>query len=195
MSPDTRTALNVYQTLLVKWQKTINLVAPDTLADAATRHFDDSLQLLPLLPETPFILADLGSGAGFPGLVLAIARPDITVHLVESDSRKAAFLSTVSRETGCKNVKVHPERVEQVLDVVQPDVVSARALAPLDKLLGMTRHWWQANPALVLVFPKGAAHAGEVDTARKSYAFDVETIPSRTDKQAAILVIRNVKSL
>lgn len=195
MSPDSKTALNVYQALLAKWQRTINLVAPDTLADAASRHFDDSLQLLPLLPETPFVLADLGSGAGFPGLVLAIARPDATVHLVESDSRKSAFLSTVSRETGCKNVKVHPERVEKVLDVLTPDVVTARALASLDRLLAMTQVWWEANPALVLVFPKGAAYAGEVESARKTYAFDLDVTPSRTDKQAAILVIRNVKSL
>ena len=91
--------LATYKSLLLKWAKVINLVSPATLADVDARHFQDSLQLIPLLPAHTKTLFDLGSGAGFPGLVIALERPDIRVHLFESDTKKCSFLSTVSRET------------------------------------------------------------------------------------------------
>ena len=100
VSRETRALLEQYQALLLKWQEKINLISPATIKDCWNRHFEDSLQLLPLIPNGPQVLYDLGSGAGFPGLVLALTRSDIAVTLVESDAKKCAFLSAVSRETG-----------------------------------------------------------------------------------------------
>ena len=134
--------LATYKSLLLKWAKVINLVSPATLPDVDTRHFQDSLQLIPLLPPHTKTLFDLGSGAGFPGLVIALERPDIAVHLFESDTKKCAFLSTVSRETHIP-VVIHNQRIESVDKIpdVVPDVISARALASLDTLLAMTEIW------------------------------------------------------
>ena len=126
-------ALKHYYGLLLKWQKTINLVSPSTLDDAWNRHFEDSIQVVSYIPENMKILCDIGSGAGFPGLVIAIERPDIQVHLVESDSRKCAFMRTVSRETNLSNVTIHNDRIENVIGDIDADYVSARALASLNK--------------------------------------------------------------
>jgi len=187
--------LNQYLALLNKWQKTINLVSSDTLAEARTRHFDDSLQLVPLIPVEAKVLADIGSGAGFPGLVLAMARPDLEVHLIESDARKAAFLMTVSRETETTNLRVHVKRAEDILPALKPEVITARALAALDKLLAMTQPVWNDNQLITLIFPKGSHYAAEVESARQSYDFDLAVTPSRTDKNAAILRLHSVKTL
>lgn len=102
VSRETEARLRQYQALLLKWQEKINLISPGTMKDSWARHFQDSLQILPLVPDGPARLYDLGSGAGFPGLVLAIARPDLAVTLIESDAKKCAFLQAVSRETGVK---------------------------------------------------------------------------------------------
>ena len=135
--------LMVYAELLEKWQKRINLVGPSTLADLWVRHFANSLQLLQHAgPWRNW--ADLGSGAGFPGMVVALASDDHakTVHLIESDKRKASFLREVSRETRAR-VEIHADRIERVLPVLssenQIDVVSARALAPLETLIAISR--------------------------------------------------------
>jgi 16S rRNA (guanine527-N7)-methyltransferase len=193
VSHETLEKLQTYYSLLRKWQATINLVGQSTLPEAGIRHFSDSLQILLLIPAGAKTLYDLGSGAGFPGLVLAIARPDLSVHLIESDQRKSAFLRSVSRET-LTPVIVHNDRVQNV-DIKEsiPDVVTARALADLKSLLALTRLWWKENPQLVFIFPKGGKADGEIEDARKDFQFDLDAAPSQTDTDARILVIKNVK--
>ncbi len=185
-----------YQELLLKWSKVINLVAPSTLPDAKIRHFIDSTQIIPLIPSDAKILFDIGSGAGFPGMVIAIECPQLSVHLIESDTKKCSFLSTISRETDTP-VIIHNRRIESVdkLDGIKPDVITARALASLSELLSLTQQWWDDYPQLTLIFPKGAKANEEIIEAQKSYRFHVESTPSQTDPLAQILVLRNVEKL
>lgn len=188
--------LNKYHELLLKWSKVINLVAPSTLPDAKMRHFVDSTQIIPLIPADAKTLFDIGSGAGFPGMVLAIECPNLSVHLIESDTKKCSFLATISRETDIP-VIIHNRRIESVdnLNGALPDVITARALASLSELLALTKQWWETNPHLTLIFPKGAKASEELAEARKTYSFQVESIPSQTDKLAQILVLTNVQKI
>ncbi|HAJ90650.1 MAG TPA: 16S rRNA (guanine(527)-N(7))-methyltransferase RsmG [Rhodospirillaceae bacterium] len=190
------TKLLKYAELLTKWSKVINLVAPSTVADAKVRHFEDSIQIIPLIPVDAKILFDIGSGAGFPGMVIAIERPDLSVHLIESDTKKCSFLSTISRETDTP-VLIHNRRIESVdnLNGIKPDVITARALASLGDLLALTEQWWENHPQLTLIFPKGAKADSEIAEAQKLYGFQVESIPSQTDKLAQILILKNVQKL
>lgn len=192
VSRETDSSLRRYHDLLVEWQGMMNLVSRNSLPHAWERHFEDSLQLLPLLPAGPAVLADLGSGAGFPGMVIAIARPDIKVHMVESTGKKCRFLETVSRETDIP-VFVHNERIESVAGTFKADIVTARALANLPALLDYAAPWVKANPAVSLIFMKGAQADAEVSEARKHWAFDLKEIPSRTEENAKILVLTNVR--
>ncbi|MEM1360859.1 MAG: 16S rRNA (guanine(527)-N(7))-methyltransferase RsmG [Pseudomonadota bacterium] len=189
VSRETSEALEHYLQLLKKWSPKINLVAPNTLADAKTRHIEDSLQLLALAPEDAKLWADLGSGGGFPGLAVAIAakqaRPDLIFHLVESDQRKAVFLRTVSRETSTP-VTVHAERIE-VLPPLSADILSARALAPLSKLFGYVHRHRKSDGVALLM--KGGRYAEEVADAERNWAFRAETVPSKTSQDAIVLKI------
>ncbi len=193
VSRETQERLEQYYGLLLKWQERINLISPATVKDAWDRHFVDSVQLLPLIPDTAKTLYDLGSGAGFPGMVLAVARGDIAVTLVESDAKKCAFLQSVSRETGAK-VSVANERIERVAErLAAPDVITARALASLELLLKYCRPWILANPELVLIFPKGEQAAQEMEAARAAdWIFDVAETVSETDRNARILTLSNI---
>lgn len=193
MPPDLDKKLSQYKALLLKWSKTINLVSPATLKDIDRRHIQDSLQLASLLPEGTKTLIDIGSGAGFPGLVLAMIRPEIEVHLVESDQRKCSFMRTVSRETFTP-VVIHNTRAENV-DIKSACVISARALAKLGDLLSMTKIWWECNPEILLVFPKGSNWENEVSAAKECFEFDLQTAPSQTEKDAQILLLQHIKSL
>jgi 16S rRNA (guanine527-N7)-methyltransferase len=187
VAPETEARLRHYHDMLVKWQKTLNLVGPATLPQAWQRHFIDSAQVVPLIPQGAKTLFDLGSGAGFPGLVIAIMRPELDVHLVESDQRKAAFLRNVSRETSCRNVTVHDCRIEALDLPMVPDVVSARALASLAQLCDWCLDWAQKNPDLILLLPKGERAEEEIMAARTQYNFVVETTASITAPEARIL--------
>ncbi|HBH26985.1 MAG TPA: 16S rRNA (guanine(527)-N(7))-methyltransferase RsmG [Rhodospirillaceae bacterium] len=175
-----------YAALLRRWQGVMNLVAPSTLADIEARHFADSAQLAPLIPPGA-VVADLGSGAGFPGMVLALLRPDLTVHLIESDTKKAAFLKSVSRETLCAGAQVHACRVESLYDAITPDVVTARALAPLPKLCVLTEPWVRQNPALIALFMKGKTAREEIRQAETVWRFALDFVPSATATDGAIL--------
>jgi 16S rRNA (guanine527-N7)-methyltransferase len=200
--PSIQEKFSIYAALLRKWQKAVNLVSPKTLDDLETRHLADSAQIADLLPsltptlslkgEGEFTLFDLGSGAGFPGLVLAMLRPDITVHLVESDQKKCEFLRTVSRETHTP-VLIHMCRIESLITESVPDVITARALSSLAELLGYCLPWAEKNPSLVMIFPKGEKADEEIAEARKHYSFDIAKTPSKTDKNATILRISNLK--
>lgn len=184
--------LEGYHALLLKWQKAVNLVSPGTIDQAWERHFADSAQLAAHIPGGFKTIADLGSGAGFPGLVLAILRPDLDAHLVESDQKKAEFLKTVSRETQTP-VTVHAARIGDAANRIEPDLITARALAPLKELLGYARPWAAVNPGLQMVFPKGKNFAEEIKQAQESYVFEADILPSLTDKEGRVLRISGLR--
>ena len=183
--------LAIYADLLVHWQKTINLVAPSTLPDLWTRHIGDSLQVQAAAPGA-LHWVDLGSGGGFPGLVTAIRladSPGATVHLVESDKRKAAFLRTVSRETGAPAI-VHAERIEIFVTAhsAAVDAVSARALAPLPQLLAFAEKFLDSGA--IGIFPKGQTADTELTALGRAHRFVIESVPSRTDRTSRLLIVR-----
>jgi 16S rRNA (guanine527-N7)-methyltransferase len=238
VSRETLDRLAAYEALLRQWQKAVNLVAPGTLVAVWHRHFADSAQLLPLVPWHPQHWLDLGSGAGFPGLVIAILLADTReppavgvpsplrggargggnpndhreeatkppaqpgglprVTLVESDARKAAFLREVARQTGIAatvRVDILSTRAESLptqVNLPLPDVVSARALAPLDRLLGLAAPFL-SPPGAVGVFCKGKEVAKELRAAEKTWQFKAELVPSRTEKEGRIVVIRQLE--
>ena len=154
VSRETISKFEAYLELLEKWQRSINLVANSTLGDAWQRHILDSAQLAKFYPPNAKHILDVGSGAGFPGLVLAIIG-GVEVGLVESDQRKAIFLSTVIRSLGL-SAKVYNERVE-FLSNLGPDVVTARAVAPVPRLLSLIKN--QLSPNTVCLFLKGVSHS------------------------------------
>ncbi len=183
-----------YHKLLLKWQEKINLISPGTIQNAWERHFEDSLQILDYLPDSAATLVDIGTGAGFPGLVLAAAKPELTVHLVESDQKKCAFLKTVSRETDTP-VIIHMGRIENISREtdIYPDVITARALAALPDLLGLTEPWWGGQSNVIAIFLKGAQADDEIDLARKKYDFELQKFTSRTDKDAQVIVLKEIR--
>lgn len=193
-SPEIETKLKAYEALLKKWQPKINLVSNNTLDEAWQRHFEDSIMLADLLPEGKKTLFDLGSGAGFPGLVLAIIRPDLDVHLIESDQKKCSFLRTVSRETD-SDVQIHNSRIESVSREIVPDIITARALAPLDRLFEYCADWIAKNENIVLIFPKGENGNEELAVLEQKWRFDCRTCPSKTDPKAKIYLFSNIYSL
>lgn len=182
-----------YAALLRKWAPAINLVARSTLDDLESRHFADSAQLFDLAPENPRHWVDLGSGAGFPGLVVAILAADRAPKqrftLIESDQRKGTFLRTVIRELALDHVEVHARRIEDT-PPQDADVVSARAVAPLAKLLCHAERHLGAHG--VALFPKGARYQQELDEALASWRCRVQKIPSKTDPEAVILKIGGI---
>ncbi|GJL85711.1 MAG: ribosomal RNA small subunit methyltransferase G [Micavibrio sp.] len=194
VSRETREKLEAYHALLLKWQKAINLVSASSVGDAWERHFNDSIQLESHIAESTGILADFGSGAGFPGLVLAMLRPALDVHLVESDARKCEFLRTVSRETNTP-VSIHNTRIEDMDGQIKPDMITARALANLEKLCGYCLPFAQENPALELLFMKGEKADVEIEEARQKFAFDIDQFPSQTGAAGSLLRLRNLRIL
>jgi 16S rRNA (guanine527-N7)-methyltransferase len=191
-----REKLETYDVLLKRWQKTINLVAPGTLDDIWHRHFADSAQLWPHRPPDAKVWLDLGSGAGFPGLVLAIIASEAgqTRHiLVESDSRKAAFLREVARETGvavdilCMRI----ENPETHAKVGVADCVTARALAPLTRLVEIAAPYFVAST--VGMFSKGRGVAAEIETAARDWQFAFELIPSVTEEDGRVVLLKALK--
>lgn len=184
---ETGARLEAFVATLAAWNSRINLIAPGELGRVWTRHIADSVQLLPLMPTGARRLADLGSGAGFPGLVLAILS-GIETHLVESDRRKAAFLAEAARLSGAL-VRVHAVRAE-ALDPLGADIVTARALAPLPELLPLAhRH---LAPGGICLFHKGARAEAELTAAQRGWRMRVERLPSRTDPHATILRLSEV---
>ena len=179
---------------MIAWEKHTNLVARSTIPVIWTRHIADSLQLLDLAPHAK-VWADLGSGAGFPGIVIACALADTEgakVHLIESIGKKATFLREAVQVTGAPAV-VHALRIEDFVDNAPEsiDVVTARALAPLPKLLVL------AYPLLkkgaLGLFPKGQDVASQLTDATKYWKIEHSLIRSRTDEKAQILVVRHLE--
>jgi len=225
-SSETIARLVLYEKLLRQWQKAVNLVAPATLDAVWHRHFADSAQLVPLVPAGTRSWIDLGSGAGFPGVVAAImlaspsARPlptspqarsargnggerehareegvaaPIRVTLIESDARKCAFLREVVRQTGIP-VDILSKRVESARTSVNEDlprVVSARALAPLDRLFELAAPL--SPPGTTLLFPKGREVAKELQMAETRWQCQVALVQSVTDKHGRVAVVTNLE--
>jgi 16S rRNA (guanine527-N7)-methyltransferase len=196
VSRETLERLITYEALLQRWQKTINLVAPATLPDAWHRHFADSAQISALVPEAATTLVDIGSGAGFPGMVLAIMlaeRGNIRVTLIESDNRKSAFLREVARQVRVA-VDIRIGRIENPatrVNLPAAEVVTSRALAPLPRLFGLA-HPLMAAGSLGL-FPKGREAAAEISQARETWSFEAELTPSVTDPDARIVQVHDLR--
>ncbi len=192
VSRETMERLRIYAALIERWNRRINLVAPSTLPDLWGRHIADSLQLWPLRPEPCSSWVDLGSGGGLPGLVIAACAAESgspTVSFVESDSRKSAFLATAAHEMGLA-VSVHTDRIE-ALPPQRADIVSARALAPLLRLLPLAlRH---GHPDSIYLFPKGTQARTELTAAATRWHTRVDQIASRTDPGATILRMSHIE--
>ena len=191
VSRETQTRLDLLVEILLRWQDRLNLIANSTVGEIWTRHVADSLQLLPLAPQAR-TWVDLGSGAGFPGMVVACALAEgarTRVHLVESNGKKAAFLREAVRATRTPAV-VHAIRAEKFGEsCAEPiDAVTARALAPLKILCD------QAFPFIsrgaIGLFPKGQDVDVELTEAAKCWKFDPETVPSRSDPRGTIVLVR-----
>ena len=182
VSRETLARLKRYAEMLEKWNQRINLVGRGTVEDLWRRHMLDSAQLLPLIPPDTGSVADLGSGAGFPGLVLAICGVK-NVHLIEADRKKCAFLREVARETDTP-VTIHNKRIEEI-ESFQADIVTSRALAPLPKLLDMAAPFTKKHS--ILLFLKGRSADGELTEAAKEWNMRVDQIPSQTDPEGMIL--------
>jgi 16S rRNA (guanine527-N7)-methyltransferase len=191
VSRETRDRLRRYLETLTAWQARINLVGMSTLADPWRRHFLDSAQLDPLLRAECRVIVDLGSGAGFPGLVLAVLRPSVSVHLIESDARKCAFLREAARATGALPT-IHHSRIESVPPFAC-DAITSRALAPLDRLLDLAWPFLKVSPAVECLFLKGSGAAEELTRCQKRWKMLVERIDSRSDPTGAILKLREVR--
>ncbi len=192
VSRETAARLDRFVALLLQWQAKTNLIASSTIGEIWTRHVADSLQLLALAPQAK-VWVDLGTGAGFPGLVIACAladQADATVHLVESNQKKAAFLREAVRLTGAP-AKVHAGRIEEFVTSDRVDAVAARALAPLKNVLAL------AEPLLktgaVGLFLKGQDVEAELTEASKYWTIAATLVPSKTSSAGRVVVIRKAK--
>jgi 16S rRNA (guanine527-N7)-methyltransferase len=188
VSRETLRRLEAYADLLRRWNAKINLIGRETEGDIWRRHILDSAQLAPLIPQTARTAADIGSGAGLPGLILSILNTPATIHLIESDQRKAAFLREAARIAQASAI-IHENRVEQD-SLAAPDEVLARACAPLEKLLGMAEKLISIHT--LCVFPKGARAELELTEARAHWNMKARLVPSRSDSLGRILVLTEV---
>ena len=186
---DLEARLKVFERVLLKWQPKMNLVAPSTLKSIRIRHIEDSLQVADIVPRA-ISWIDLGSGGGFPGIVTALrlrGESGATVHLVESDHRKCAFLREVSRETQAP-VEIHRGRIEDVLPVLPAvDAISARALASLSILVEMTAE--RLESGALGVFLKGQDVAAELTKMPMYSSLSIRLVASRTDPLGRIVLL------
>lgn len=194
VSRETAERLDCFAALLAQWQERMNLIAASTQAKLWTRHIADSLQLLELAPDAR-TWADLGSGGGFPGLVLACAladTPGACIHLVESNAKKAAFLREAARVTRAPAI-IHAVRIVDFVENLRDpiEVVTARALAPLADLLAAAYPLLQRGAAGI--FPKGQDIEAELTEATKCWSIGASLAPSRTDPKARIIVIKSAE--
>jgi 16S rRNA (guanine527-N7)-methyltransferase len=193
VSRETRQRLEDHASLYEKWSPRINLTAPSTQKDFWRRHVGDSAQLLEIVPEARHWI-DLGSGGGFPGMVIAILLQDVPaarVELVESNRKKTAFLQAVKARCAPSAI-IHPARIEDVVGrIAPPEIVTARALAALPKLLDMTAPWLQG--ATRALFHKGRGYAVEIEESRAKWRFDLVIHESRIDADSVVLDITNLR--
>ena len=187
VSRETQERLDCYVQLLIKWQARINLISSKTLPEIWHRHILDSAQLVSCLPKTPSVILDMGSGAGLPGIILAILTRH-QLHLVESDSRKIAFMRTALRETGTSAI-LHEQRMESV-PALRPDIITARALAPLSQLITLASGQHHEN--IEYLFLKGREAKQELTALPACPKMEAECLPSMTDSQASIIKLKPI---
>lgn len=193
VSRETYEKLLVFERMFLKWNASINLVAPSTLDEFWDRHIIDSAQLASLIEDRQ-VCVDLGSGGGFPGLVLAILFSDQNAksfNFIESNKKKASFLTLVTAELGL-NATVFAQRIESVYrEIPTADAITSRALADLDLLL--TLAFPLLSAAAIAVFPKGREYRVEIEKSRHNWSYDLIEHSSRTSCEGVILEISNVK--
>jgi 16S rRNA (guanine527-N7)-methyltransferase len=192
VSRETADRLDRFVAHLLATQAHTNLIGRATIGEVWTRHIADSLQLLDLAPGANVWL-DIGAGAGFPGMVIACAladRPGVAVHLVESQGKKATFLREVVADLSLP-AAVHHQRIEDWSEPIQPDVVTARAVAPLSKLLGYVAPFVKSGAKALL--PKGQDVEAELTEAAKYWTMGTELAPSRTNPASRILIVRALR--
>lgn len=191
VSRETLELLNRYESKLRKWMPFKNLIGPSTLSELWTRHFADSLQLLSMAPNARRWV-DIGSGAGFPGLVVSAALVDqkgAMVHLIEADNRKCAFLREVARDINAP-VQVHHGRAEDIICHLDADVVTARAVTELSGLMRLAAPL--LNRGALALFPKGREYETELDALEQDIPFSLEIVPSLTAPDGKILVFKRL---
>jgi 16S rRNA (guanine527-N7)-methyltransferase len=193
VSRETLDRLRLYEELLIRWQEKINLVAPSTIPDLWGRHFSDSAQIWSLATGNARHWVDLGSGAGFPALVVAAlareSQPELQFTLIESDARKGVFLRTVIRE-----LDLYATVLTARIEAAKPqraDIVSARALAPLDRLLGYA--YPHLNASGVCIFHKGARAADELERAQMTWSFTTKQHVSKVDPESSVLILSGIQ--
>ena len=195
VSRETLQRLEAFSDLLIKWNRSINLVSPADIPHLDQRHVADSAQVFDLAPSDAKTWIDLGTGAGFPGLICAIyaieQNPDCRFTLIESDGRKCAFLREAIRLTGAP-AEVITNRIERT-EASPVDVISARALAPLSKLLNFATQF--SHPGTTMLFPKGANAESELTQARADWHINVERMASVSDSSGTILKLTEVAPL
>ena len=185
VSRETEEKLEIYVTLLEKWQQSINLVSSKTLPYVWQRHILDCAQLTAHLPVRSGRIMDIGSGAGLPGLILAILT-ECEVHLVESDTKKVAFMRTALAKVDV-NATIHHARIEE-LPFLNIDIITARALAPLSKLIQLTQI--QDHPGLSYLFLKGKGVNEELTELPTSSTLTAISYPSITDQDSSIIYLK-----
>lgn len=193
VSRETIAQLKAYEASLIDWQQKFNLVSNSSLEDAWNRHFADSLQLLKLIPENAKLIYDFGSGAGFPGMVLAVVMssktPYLKFKLVESIGKKTLYLNFVAELCHLNNVEVINERIEKIKPEVA-DVITSRAMCSLAELFDYTCKFYGKNTKCI--FPKGKKHLEEISEAQKNWNFTYQVINSETSDEGVILLITNL---
>ena len=195
VSRETLERLKAYEASLHEWQKKFNLVSNASLEDAWNRHFLDSMQLFNFVPKTARNLCDFGSGAGFPGMVLAIMAkektPYLKVSLIESIKKKTLYLNEVNKITEANAVIIN-DRIENI-PPQSFDVITSRAMASLKDLLNYTKKFFGKNT--VCIFPKGKSYAEEIAEAEKFWKFDCKIVPSEMSSEGVILIITNLSAI
>lgn len=195
VSRETLERLKAYEASLHEWQKKFNLVSNASLEDAWNRHFLDSMQLFNFIPKTARNLCDFGSGAGFPGMVLAIMAkektPYLKVSLIESIKKKTLYLNEVNNITEANAVIIN-DRIENI-PPQSFDVITSRAMASLKDLLSYTKKFFGKNT--VCIFPKGKSYAEEIAEAEKFWKFDCKIVPSEMSSEGVILIITNLSAI
>ena len=193
VSHETFLKLQTYLSLLKDWQEKFNLVSNSSLDDAWNRHFLDSAQLFKYVPETAKTLVDMGTGAGFPGMVLAIIAnektPYLNVVLVESILKKTMYLKEVAEKTQTK-VEIVNGRIEEIKNK-KFEVITSRAMTSLDKLLSYAMPFFKKET--ICIFPKGKKYAEELSEAHKKWQFKCRIEPSEISDEGKILIISNLK--
>ncbi|MCH2037010.1 MAG: 16S rRNA (guanine(527)-N(7))-methyltransferase RsmG [Rickettsiales bacterium] len=190
VSRETLDKIDHYVSALLKWNQRINLVGRSTERDIWNRHIKDSIQLNQYLPKGPSEIIDLGTGAGLPGMVLAILRNDLNVTLVESNTKKTSFLNYIQQQLSLKNVTILNQRIEDISLPNKCYVITSRALASLNDLLNYSVAFSQKNT--LCIFPKGSKLELEMTEAKENWFFDVIIEKSEVEQNSYIVLISNV---